>query len=52
MKKIGQITYELSEAEFHDIRHAIDDIASWFEDSEYEEEARKGLRTLINYFND
>jgi hypothetical protein len=50
MKRVGQITYELTEQEFKEIEQAVLDVGHWIEYEDYREDAEKGMEILNKYF--
>lgn len=52
MKRIGTITYEFSEAEYKRMKKAVDDIAYYFNEASYREDAEEGARILEEMFEE
>lgn len=52
MKRIGQITYELSEEEYNKIKQAVKDIVYYFDNDSYRDDAEDGIRILEDIFED
>ncbi|MGG4434423.1 hypothetical protein AAXE64_07675 [Priestia megaterium] len=50
MKRLGHVTYELSEQEFKEIEQAVLDVGYWMDNGDYEEDAVKGMEILNKYF--
>lgn len=52
MKRIGQVTYELTEEEYDVIKQAIGDMYYYFNNDTYKDDAVEGFRRLERIFED
>ena len=50
MKRIGQITYELSEEEYNKAVEAIKEIVYYFNNGDYRDDAERGIEVLKEIF--
>ena len=56
MKRVGQVTYELTEEEFNMVKSAVEDIDYYFNhgehDVDFKREALRGVNNLVRIFID